>query len=78
MPKEQEHESAEGSRGEKKRVIKEPAVSSKFNKILLVLQSDLLAVTLALQSPLLKARPRFSAQSGPWPAQPPHFTPSVN
>lgn len=42
-----------GKKREKKREIvkKEPAVSSKFKKILLVLQSDLLAVTLALAEP---------------------------
>lgn len=40
-----------GAGGKKMRVKKEPAVSSKFNKILLVLQSDLLAVTLALAEP---------------------------
>lgn len=51
MLKEQEHESAEGSRGKKKIVKEEPAVSNKLNKILLVLQSDLLAVTLALAEP---------------------------
>lgn len=61
--KKQEHESAEGSRGEKKNkkiVQKEPAVSSKLNKILLVLQSDLLAVTLALaEPPAQKPGPRL-------------------
>lgn len=58
MVKQQEHESAEGS-GEKMMVKKEPAVSTKLKKsFLLVLQSDLLAETLALaQTPAQKPGP---------------------
>lgn len=56
MVKQQERESAEGS-GEKMMVEKEPAVSSKLKKsFLLVLQSDLLAETLALAQTLRKSQ----------------------
>lgn len=50
-----------GAGGKKKMIVqKEPAVNSKLNKILLVLQSDLLAVTLALpEPPAQKPGPRL-------------------
>lgn len=58
VAKQQEHESAEGS-GEKMMVKKGPAVSSKLKKsFLLVVQSDLLAETLAsAQTPAQKPGP---------------------